>query len=100
MSSSRVWLDLGRTAKSSQAGIGAETARIFEDLQDVLGRAGASITDLVKISVYLTDAADFDAFNAVYAEHVGEEPPARVCVVSALTIDARVEMDFIAHIDS
>ncbi len=79
-------------------GVGAEVNKIFDDLADILGRAGATIDDLVKVNVYLAYAVDFDAFNKVYSDCIGGEPPARICVVTALTIDARVEMDFVAYI--
>ncbi len=82
-----------------QGGIAAETAQMFADLERALGRAGMTMQHLVKVNVYLADTTDFEAFNAVYAMSVGPVPPARICVVTALTIEARVEMDFIAHRD-
>ena len=78
-------------------GVGPETEKIIADLVDVLGEAGIALEHVVKSTVFLTDAADFDAFNAVYAKHFNKRPPARITVVSDLTIDARVEIDFIAY---
>jgi 2-iminobutanoate/2-iminopropanoate deaminase len=81
-----------------QGGIAAETDRIMVDLADLLKRAGATLKDVVKVNVYLADAADFHAFNQAYAVYFSTSPPARVSVVTDLTIEARVEMDFLAYI--
>ncbi len=78
-------------------GVGPETDQIMHDLADVLSHANATLKDVVKTTVYLTDADDFPAFNEAYARHFPNDPPARVGVVVALTIDAQVEMDFIAY---
>jgi 2-iminobutanoate/2-iminopropanoate deaminase len=80
-----------------EGGIASEIDRIMVDAADILKRAGASIRDIVKVTVYLVDAADFPAFNQAYATYFREAPPARVGVVVGLTIGARVEMDFIAY---
>lgn len=82
-----------------RGGVAAETDRIMEDLTEILKQAGASLTDVVKTNVYLTDANDFSAFNEAYARYFPTDPPARIGVVVALTIDAKVELDFIAYID-
>ena len=67
------------------------------DAADLLKRAGASLADIVKVSICLTDANDFAAFNEAYARYFRKDPPARVSLVADLTIDARVEMDFVAY---
>lgn len=82
-----------------RGGVAAETDRIMEDLTDILKQAGASLADVVKTNVYLTNANDFSAFNEAYARYFPAEPPARIGVVVALTIKAKVELDFIAYID-
>ncbi len=78
-------------------GVVAETDKIFEDLTELLTKANASLSQVAKVNVYLTDAADFDAFNRAYAKHFSAGAPARVGVVAALTIDAKVEMDFVVY---
>jgi 2-iminobutanoate/2-iminopropanoate deaminase len=87
----------GPDGKIVEGGIAAEIDRIMVDAADVLKRAGASISDIVKVTVYLVDASDFAAFNRAYAAYFPKEPPARVGVVTGLTISAKVEMDFIAY---
>lgn len=80
-------------------GVAAETDQIMKDLANVLREAGATLEDIVKTNVYLTQAGDFSAFNEAYARFFPTDPPARVGVVVALTIDAKVEMEFVAYID-
>ena len=87
----------GPDGKIVEGGIAAETDRIMADVADILKRAGATLRDIVKVNVYLRDAADFAAFNEAYAKYFREAPPARAGVVTALTIDARVEMEFVAY---
>ena len=77
--------------------IAEETERVFENLVAVLSAAGATLDNLVKTTVYLTNMADFAAFNQVYARHFSKDPPARTTVaVAALPLGARVEVEAIA----
>ena len=83
----------GRIVKG---GIAAETRQTFRHVERVLAKAGCRLADVLKVSVILTDAKDFDAFNAAYREVFPEHPPARISMVGGLTIDARLEVDVIA----
>jgi len=77
----------------------AQTEQVFANLKAVLEAAGASLTNVVKTTVYLADMADFQAMNAVYARHFGEHRPARSTVAAAaLPKGARVEIDVIAAV--
>lgn len=77
----------------------AQTEQVFANLKAVLEAAGASLTNVVKTTVYLADMADFQAMNAVYAKHFGEHRPARSTVAAAaLPKGARVEIDVIAAV--
>jgi 2-iminobutanoate/2-iminopropanoate deaminase len=67
------------------------------DVADILKRAGATLADIVKVNICLTKAEDFAVFNEAYARYFRKDPPARISMVAKLTIDARVEMDFIAY---
>jgi 2-iminobutanoate/2-iminopropanoate deaminase len=80
-----------------EGGIVSETDRIMADAADILKRAKATLDDIVKVTVYLADAADFAGFNEAYARYFEHAPPARITVVASLTIAARIEMDFIAY---
>ena len=61
--------------------------------------AGATWTDVVKTTVFLTDMRDFPRMNEVYARVMGDARPARSTVqVSALPRGVLVEIDLIAAI--
>ena len=77
--------------------IAEETDRVMANVQAVLGAAGATLEHVVKTTVYLTNMADFPAFNAAYARYFPSEPPARSTVaVAALPLGVRVEVEAIA----
>jgi len=85
------------TGQMAQGGIAAETARVLENLKAVVGAAGSSLAQAVKVTVYLKDMNDFAAMNEVYARYFPKNPPARSTIEAVrLPRDARVEMDLIA----
>jgi 2-iminobutanoate/2-iminopropanoate deaminase len=65
------------------------------NLAAVVGAGGASLSDAVKLTVYMTDLSAFAEVNEVYGAFFADsEPPARVAVgVSALPRGAQVEID-------
>jgi len=80
-----------------EGGIAAQTKAAIANLRAVLAQAGATLSDVAKTTVWLTDMADFAAFNAAYAEAFGSHAPARSTVTSALAIPgALVEIEAIA----
>ena len=77
-------------------GIEAQIVRVFENLKAVAEAAGASLDDAVKLTVYLTDLANFAKVNEVMAKYVREPYPARAAVgVKELPRGALVEADAI-----
>ena len=80
-------------------GIEAQTAQVLENVSAILEAAGASLEDVVKANVYLSDMEDYDAVNEVYAEYMTEPFPARAAVeVSELPIDIGVEIEAVAEL--
>ena len=75
-----------------------QSKQVMKNLEAVLKEAGATFANVVKTTCFLKDvAADFAAFNTVYAEAVGENKPARSCVgVAELPKGALVEVEVIA----
>jgi len=74
-----------------------QTEQVLQNLSAVLEAAGSGMSRVVKMTVFMTDLADFAAMNAVYARYFPENPPARSTVqVAALPLGAKVEMDAIA----
>ena len=74
-----------------------QTEQTFANLAAILEEAGSGLDRLVKTTVFLQRLDDFQAMNAVYAKHVGEQPPARATVeVAKLPSGALVEIEAIA----
>lgn len=74
-----------------------QARRVFENLKAVLTEAHSDFSRVVKATVYLTDLADFQALNTVYAEYFGEHKPARTTVgVSQLPRGSKLEIDLVA----
>ena len=66
-------------------------------MEAVLAAAGGKITDVVKITIFLTDIADFADVNAIMAAHMPQPYPARSCMqVAALPKGALVEVEAVA----
>ncbi len=75
----------------------AQTRRVFENMKAVLNEAGSDFKKVVKATVYITDLANFQTLNTIYAEYFGDHKPARSTVgVSQLPKGAQVEIDLIA----
>jgi len=93
--SGQLGLKPGDTAISG--GIEEQTERIFTNLAAILAEAGTGLDRLVKTTVFLQNLDDFQAMNGVYAQHVGDRPPARSTVeVAKLPSGALVEIEAIA----
>ena len=75
-----------------------QTRQVCENLCAVLAAAGTSIEKVVKTTCFLSDMADFSAFNAVYATYFISKP-ARSCVAAkALPKNVLVEIEVIAEV--
>jgi 2-iminobutanoate/2-iminopropanoate deaminase len=80
--------------------IETETRRVMDNLVLVLERAGFALSDVVSARAFLTDFGEYEAFNRVYTEYMGEFLPTRTTVgVTALAAGARVEVDLVAYRD-
>ena len=79
-------------------GITDQATQVMKNLSAVLAEAGTSFEKVVKTTCFLSDMADFAAFNAVYAEYFTSKP-ARSCVaVKTLPKNVLVEVEVIAEI--
>jgi reactive intermediate/imine deaminase len=82
------------------AGVGPQIHRVFQNLQAVAGAAGGNLKDAVKLTVYLTDLANFALVNETMAGYFQEPYPARAAVgVASLPRGALVEIDAILHLE-
>ena len=79
--------------------IEAQTERVIQNLDAILKEAGSDWSRVLKTTVFLTDLADFAAFNAINEKRLGAAKPARSTVqVAGLPKGAKVEIELIAEI--
>jgi 2-iminobutanoate/2-iminopropanoate deaminase len=74
-----------------------QTARVLENIKSILEAAGASMSDVVKVAVHLSDLGSFQRFNRVYAGYFPDPKPTRTTVGSQLS-GILVEIDAIAYL--
>ena len=75
----------------------AQVHRVFQNLAAVLRAAGTDFSHVLKATVYLTDLANFQTLNTIYAQYFGDHKPARSTVgVAQLPKGSAVEVDLIA----
>ena len=80
--------------------IKGETTQVLNNLKAVLTAGGASLEDVIKTTIFLTDLNNFQIVNEIYSEFFQNEPsPARACVeVSSLPKGVLIEIDCVAYI--
>jgi 2-iminobutanoate/2-iminopropanoate deaminase len=76
-----------------------QTDRVMRNLSGILEAAGASLSTVVKTTVFLADMNEFGAMNEVYSRWFGNHKPARSTVqVSRLPKDVKIEVEAIARV--
>lgn len=71
-----------------------QARQVFNNIAAIAEQAGTSLDNALKLTVYLTDLADFAALNEIMAEFCHEPFPARAAVqVTALPKDVKVEIE-------
>lgn len=84
------------TMEMVTGGIEAQIHRVFKNLSAICSAAGGSLDDIVKLTVFLTDMANFPQVNAIMEQYFTTPYPARAAIgVAALPKDSEVEMDAI-----
>ncbi|MDY5349271.1 MAG: Rid family detoxifying hydrolase [Candidatus Ventricola sp.] len=84
--------------KPVEGGTLAQAKQAFENIKTVLGELGATLDDVLKTTVYLTDIGEFGEVNKLYAQYFGPDFPARTCVeVSKLPMGLSIEVECIAR---
>lgn len=86
-----------QTGELAPGGVEAQARQSLLNLKAILETAGATPRDVVKITVFIRDMADFAAVNKIYGEVFDAEAPARSCIaVAGLPRDALVEIEAMA----
>ncbi|MCY3769808.1 MAG: RidA family protein [Gammaproteobacteria bacterium] len=74
----------------------AAANQVFSNLEAIAAAAGGSLEDAVKLTIYMTDLANFATVNTIMAKHVPEPYPARAAVgVASLPKGVPIEIDAI-----
>ncbi|MDD3840576.1 MAG: RidA family protein [Clostridia bacterium] len=87
------------TGELVEGDIQEQTKRSLQNVKEILEAAGATLGDVIKVTVFISDMNDFAKINQVYGEFFGSNKPARSCVeVARLPKDVGVEIETIAVI--
>lgn len=89
-----------KEGKISDHDIEIQTHATFKNVAAVLQEAGATLSDVVDVQVFLTHMKrDFSKFNEIYQHYFGNNGPSRTTVeVSSLPTPIAIELKVIAHL--
>lgn len=83
-----------QTGKIAEADIETHAHQVFRNLQAVAEAAGTELSKALKVTVFLTNMADFQRVNGVYAQYFQQPYPARSAIqVAALPLGAAIEVE-------
>jgi reactive intermediate/imine deaminase len=81
-------------------GIENQIHQVFKNILAIIAAADASLDDLVKLNIYLTDLGNFALVNSIMKEYFSEPYPARAAIgVASLPKDSLVEADGFLVVD-
>ncbi len=79
--------------------ISEQSEQVMKNLRAVCEAAGGSLHKIVKCTVFMTDLAQFQTMNEIYARHFADHKPARSTIqVAALPRGASVEIEAIMYL--
>jgi len=85
------------TRELAPGGLEGETRQTLDNVRAILERHGATLDDVVKVTVMLADIKDWPAFNEIYVQYFRKNLPARSALgANGLALGARVEVEAIA----
>jgi 2-iminobutanoate/2-iminopropanoate deaminase len=94
---------VSQDSRGNVVGVGdcaAQTRQVMARLKSIVEAAGATLQDVVKITTFLTDAANYPAFNQVRNETFPHNPPASTAVIVAALVrpEYLVEVEAVVHL--
>ena len=85
-------------ASLAEGGTVAQLRQALQNLAEVLATEGATLSDVVKTTLFLVDMGDYATVNEVWMEHfTGQRPTRSAVAVAALPVGARVEVEAWAY---
>ncbi len=90
---------LGMNADGKLVGptIEEQTRACIRRIEAILKAGGASLSDVVKVTTFITDRANVPGYNLAYGEFFKSNPPARSTVVCDLVVDGLIEIEAVAY---
>jgi 2-iminobutanoate/2-iminopropanoate deaminase len=86
-------IPVDRDGRRIDGDIAAQTRAVLDRIGETLQSVGADFADVVRVTVWLSDLAEFGAFNEVYAKYFQGALPARSTVQAKLALDVGVEIE-------
>ena len=83
--------------KLVEGGIAEQTRRVLDNVRAALGAAGCDLGDVIKVTAFLSDLADFPGYNEAYREYFTAPYPARTTVGASLPDGILVELEAVAR---
>ncbi|MFL2699903.1 MAG: RidA family protein [SAR86 cluster bacterium] len=88
------------TSSLIEGDIASQAKQVISNIENICIEAGASLSDIVKLNIYLTDLLNFSDVNEVMQERFAEPYPARATVeVAGLPLGVEIEMDAIVYLN-
>ena len=86
-----------KTGKMIEADIEKQTYQTLQNVKAIVEDAGLSLNDVVKVSIFLKNASDFQKMNEIYKTYFQENPPTRTTVqANFVSPGMLIEIDAIA----
>ena len=84
-----------KTMKFVSEDVAEQAKQSIENAKAIIEEAGATLEQVARVGIFITNMDDFAKINEVYASYFSDHKPARACVeVSKLPLGAQVEMEF------
>ena len=92
----------GQTANDDKGGIinaniEEQTEIIMKNISKILTETNCNMEDIIKATIWISDARDFHRFNSTYVKYFPNNKPARSTTVCNLVVDAKIEIEAIAY---
>ena len=79
-------------------GLEAQACQCLENIKSALEAAGASLSDVIKVTVFLTSSSNFAKMNEVYRSYFVKDLPARSTIITGLAApELLIEIECIAY---
>lgn len=86
------------TGEKCTGGIKEQTQQVLRNIDDILKAAKADKTNIMKMTIFVSDIAFWGDVNEVYAQYFGDHKPARIVVpVNTLNYGCLLEIDALAY---